>query len=510
MPDSNVTRLKNLQTDPENLTESVACLWDDGERVFRVGVLGTGPGFMALLDVARNPLFLEFLPPVEILGVVRHGPGTQKVAYARSLNIPVYPSLRKFVHAHPEMNMVVDLTGERVVGHAVHDLLDTGVSIVDQDAAIFICGLHDMARANTRFSNDLDRQRHLLQAIIDEVREDIMLLDLDRNVVDMNRNVWRRTGKAKSELTGKPCWQVLTKRDGKPFCPEYDTACPLGETLRTRRKAEALVNRVSAGGRLLYYRVYSYPVFGRSGALTHVMMMHRDITARTHREQQLRQTEKLAVVGEMSTYLAHEIRNPLCAIGGFTRSLLRSSNLSEKEQEKIRIIAEETARLEGLLSSILNFARPGNMPVEEVDIATLIHGTTELMRIGYQQGGYSFTVTVEKDVPSVRGEAESIKQCLVNLIKNAMESMPEGGDIEVVLDRRHDFVRLGVRDHGVGMDEEEQDKVFSPFYSTKPEGTGLGLAMIKKLVEEMGGHIDLRSSPGQGTALYLYFRPVLE
>jgi PAS domain S-box-containing protein len=509
MPDFTASSNLPLDHDSANLAESVACLWEDGDRVFRVGVLGTGPGFMALLDVALNPRFSEFLPPVELVGVARPGPNTSKLHYARSVGIPIYSDLQELSEAHPDMNMVVDLTGEIAMLREIRKLLGDQVSVVDQDAAIFICGLHDMAKANTQVSNDLDRQRHLLQAIIDEVREDIMLLDLEGRVVDMNRNVWGRTGKSKQELLGKFCWEVSTKRDGKPFCVELDADCPMCRSLQTRRKDEALFTRVSAGGRLLYYRIYSYPVFGRSGTLTHMMIMHRDITARTHREQHRQQTEKLAVVGEMSTYLAHEIRNPLCAIGGFTHALLRSPNLSPKELEKVQIIAEETRRLDSMLTSILNFAKPGKLPQGEVDMPALVHDTVELMRIGYHQAGYEFQVLVEEGLPMARGDAESIKQCLVNLLKNSMEAMPDGGTIDVAITRDFDFVRLSVHDRGPGMDEEEQDRAFSPFYSTKPGGTGLGLAMMKKLVAEMGGHIDLRSSPNRGTTVYLYFRACL-
>ncbi|WP_022661761.1 ATP-binding protein [Paucidesulfovibrio longus] len=491
------------------LAESVACLWEEGERVFRVGVVGTGPGFMALLDLAFNPRFHDFLPPVEVVGVARPGVNPAKLDYARSKGVPVYADLETLHREHPELNMLVDLTGERAALRQARSLLGEEVSLVDQDAAIFICGMHDMAKANTSSQDDLDRQRHLLQAIVDEIREDVMLLDLEGRVVDMNRNVWRRTGHTKEQLLGKHCWEVLTKRDGKPFCVRYDPACPLRRSIETRTKDEALFTRVSAGGRLLYYRIYSYPIFNRAGALSHVMMMHRDITARTHREQSLQQTEKLALIGEMSTYLAHEIRNPLCAIGGFTHALLRSPNLSEKELEKVRIIAEETQRLDQMLSNILNFSKPGKPPQGEVDMVELVSGTVELMKVGYESVGYEFVFEAESELPRVRGDAESIKQCLVNMIKNSLEAMSGGGRIRVCLTREFDFVRLGVEDNGAGMSEAEQDKAFSPFYTTKAGGTGLGLPMIKKLVEEMGGHIDLRSSPGSGTGIYLYFRPVL-
>lgn len=509
MSDSSCSPASEDTDGPVRLAESVACLWEDGERVFRIGVVGTGPGFMALLDLALDPRFHDFLPPVELAGVARPGLNQDKLRYAAERGVPVYPDLETLAREQPGLNMLVDLSGERATLRSARALFGEDVSLVDQDAAIFICGMHDMAKAKTSSQEDLNRQRDLLQAILDEIHEDVMLLDAEGRVVDMNRSVWCRTGYAKEQLLGRHCWEVLTKRDGKLFCNGADPACPRLRSLKTRLKDEALFTRVSAGGRLLYYRIYSYPIFDRAGALSHVMMMHRDITARTHREQHRQQTEKLAVVGEMSTYLAHEIRNPLCAIGGFTHALLRSPNLTEKELDKVRIIAEETQRLDQMLTSILNFSRPSRLPMGEVELSILARESVELMKIGYAKGACGFLCQTEPDLPHVSGDAESIKQCLVNMIKNALEAMPDGGTVRVSVLREGDFVRLGVEDTGTGMNEEEQRRAFSPFYTTKPGGTGLGLAMIKKLVAEMGGHIDLRSTPGAGTGVYLYFRPVL-
>jgi Signal transduction histidine kinase regulating phosphoglycerate transport system len=130
----------------------------------------------------------------------------------------------------------------------------------------------------------------------------------------------------------------MTLRDGLPFCRVMDRDCPFHKTLANREAAETLMTRVNAEGRLLYFRIYSYPILDALGAMTHIMVMQRDITSRTYREKHQQQADKLAVIGEMSTYLAHEIRNPLFAIGGFTNALLRSTEFSGASREKLTII----------------------------------------------------------------------------------------------------------------------------------------------------------------------------
>jgi len=244
--------------------------------------------------------------------------------------------------------------------------------------------------------------------------------------------------------------------------------------------------------------------------MTHILVMRRDITARTRREKQQQQAEKLAVVGEMSTYLAHEIRNPLFAIGGFTNALLRSPDLAEKDREKLAIIAEETGRLDRLLTSVLNFVRPGHPDTDAVcDLATVAQETADLMAAGYSRRGIDIEVKVDPGLPQVRGEAETVKQCLVNLIKNSIEAISGEGRIDIRAALDTDAVELSVTDTGVGMSREQLGRIFSPFYSTKEQGYGLGMAMIKKMVEEIGGEVEVNSVEGRGTTVTLRLRPIL-
>ena len=400
------------------------------------------------------------------------------------------------------------LVGKRFSLKKIRNSIPEATSLIDHKAAIFLCGLHSMLQVSSHCQVHLDRQKALLQTIIDEVREDILLLDMEGRVLDVNKNVAKRTGKEKSQLLGKPCWQVQTLSDGLPFCSKTDPRCPFHSTLARKKAAEAMVTRVAPDGRLLYFRIYTYPIFNSHGSMTHVLVMRRDITERTHQEKHQQHTEKLSVIGEMSTYLAHEIRNPLFAIGGFTNSLLKSKNLTDDEKEKLHIISEETKRLDKMLKSILNFSRPSRTTDSTADLNKVMQETVDLMKIGYGKRGIRFLTYTYPNLPLINGEPEMVKQCLVNLIKNSMEAMPEGGDISLSTGTELDCVSITVADTGVGMDEKEMANIFSPFYSTKEQGCGLGLAMINKIVDEYGGKVELTSKLGEGTTITLCFPPV--
>jgi len=486
------------------------CYWNGSMGPFVVGIVGSGPAFKVLLDIIYNEAFREFLPEMRLAAVSMLDPARADAGLVEP-GCPIYPSWREMLDNHPEINLVVELGCDEELLQEVRAALPEHVSLMDHREAVFFCGMHDMALVKGNFMNQMDHQRTLIQSIIDEIREDIFLLDKSGNVVDVNRIVWQRAGVSRKSLLGLPCWHGARLRDGSVFCRHLDPACPFHKTLQSGEKEETLVTRVNGSGLLQYYRLYAYPIFDIRGHMTHVMVMHRDITERTHREKYQQQRDKFAIIGEMSTYLAHEIRNPLFAVGGFANSLLKSPNLGEKEREKVQIIVSETMRLDRMLTNMLNFARPSRAPEGRVDIVTVCNDAAELMDIGYGKQGYRVEVReLRTPLPSVQGDQDALKQCLVNLIKNAIEAMPDGGDIVLELTMDQAMVVVRVKDQGIGMGEHELEQVFNPFYSTKKEGSGLGLAMIKKIVEECGGRVQLASVPNQGTTVSLYLCPSLD
>ncbi|SDL57856.1 Signal transduction histidine kinase [Maridesulfovibrio ferrireducens] len=485
------------------------CYWNGSINPFIIGIVGVGLELKVLLDIINNDVFREFIPEMKLVAISDVHQKKDTLAL-HELGIPSYNTYVEMLEVHSEINLVIEMTGSVDMFSSLRKYLPESISLMDHREIVFFCGLHDMALVKGNYKNNLAHQQVLIQSIIDEIREDIFLMDKNGCVVDINSVVWRRAEIPKAELIGKTCWNAARLRDGSTFCDQFDPECPFHKTLKSGKKEESLVTKVNSDGLLQYYRLYAYPIFDMRGKMSHIMVMHRDITERTHREKHQNQRDKLAVIGEMSTYLAHEIRNPLFAIGGFANSLFKSSCLNEKDREKVQIIVEETKRLDRLLTNMLNFVRSSHTSRKELDIVSVVQGAAELMSIGYGQQGYRIEVCSVSPLPNVLGDEDALKQCIVNLIKNAVEAMPEGGDITLSLDLHDGDVVLQVTDTGVGMNDHEQDRVFNPFYSTKEDGSGLGLAMIKKIVEELGGRVELASKPGHGTTVSLFLPPALD
>jgi len=461
------------------------------------------------MDIIYNEVFREFVPEMKLVAVSNINKG-EDIDSLVEINIPVYDTCETMLKRHPDINLIVEMTGSQKTISWLRNLLPDSISLIDHREVVFFCGLHDMALVKGHYKNNLVQQRTLMQFIMDEVREDIFLLDKGGRVVDCNRIVCERSGIRRKDLVGKPCWHAARLRDGSRFCDKLDPACPFHKTLQSGQKEEALVTRVNQDGLLQYYRLYAYPILDIRSNLSHIMVMHRDITKRTYSEKHQHQRDKLTIIGEMSTYLAHEIRNPLFAIGGFANSLFKSPNLNEKDREKAQILVEETKRLDKMLTSMLNFVRPSQALEKEVNLLAVSQSAAELMTIGYGKNGYGIEVSFTSPLPSVLGDEDALKQCVINLIKNSIEAMPGGGKVALNLGLDSDYVVLEVTDTGIGMNEHEQDRVFNPFYSTKEEGDGLGLAMIKKIIEEHGGKVELISRTGQGTTVSLFLPPALD
>lgn len=205
--------------------------------------------------------------------------------------------------------------------------------------------------------------------------------------------------------------------------------------------------------------------------------------------------DRLALLGEKTACLVHEIKNPLLCIGGFARNLAESPNLSPEERARARMILDESRRLEQLLGSVLSFSRPA--AGRTADLQVLITECLDLFRLGCPAG---VRLEVAGDGPvHARADADLIRQCLINLVKNAVESLVDGGSVRLSVSQEHGWAFLRVADTGVGMDREQLARIFTPFRTTKPGGTGLGLVTTRRIVEGIGGSMSVESAPGRGT-----------
>ena len=215
-------------------------------------------------------------------------------------------------------------------------------------------------------------------------------------------------------------------------------------------------------------------------------------------QEKLVLSERFAAIGEAAAHLSHEIKNPLLLMGGFAQQVRRTLSEDDPRVEKLGIIAGEAKRLEHLLVEVRDFTRPPRPSLTETTLNELVRQVVDLFQEQATTQGVTARLALDPELPACLVDPNQIKQVLINLTKNALEAMPDGGELFISTGQDADFVRIEIKDTGRGIPEEIMKKLFHPFFSTKAKGTGLGLAVSYKLVQDHGGEITVWSAPDQG------------
>ncbi|MFQ5477222.1 MAG: ATP-binding protein [Candidatus Binatia bacterium] len=245
-----------------------------------------------------------------------------------------------------------------------------------------------------------------------------------------------------------------------------------------------------------------------SGQLSIAVLNAKLNEALARTNEVLQRTDRLAAIGTMAAVLAHEIRNPLVAIRTFTQLLPERYEDQEFRNSFLDLTLSEVDRISSLVSELLTFARPASHERDRFDLNDAVRSVCTLLETQARKQGVALEVIVGSVLPRIMADEDQVKQVVVNIVLNAIQSCDEKGKVRVktsVQAREGEtFVRLDVRDNGCGIDEEQLDNVFKPFFTTRSDGTGLGMPIAHQIVSRHGGFIEVFSRPGQGTTFSVF------
>lgn len=315
--------------------------------------------------------------------------------------------------------------------------------------------------------------------ILQSVPSGVVGLDEELRITKINHSAEHILGLAEQDVVGKTHEEVF--------------ADPVS-TLISRRKT---VDRTELGyttrsGKRIWLGLNVSPLRDGAGKTIGQILVFTDLTELKAFQSQKELRERLSTLGEMSAGIAHELRNPMAVISGYTKILLKK--VDQASVPAVEAISREVGVMDRIITDFLSFARPTEPVLAQVDLRELIEGCVQGMLT--DAPGVALEADLA-DLPKVRADEVLLRQAVTNLVRNALEAMPEGGVLRLK-GWRDDGVVFSVSDTGHGVSEGIRDKIFLPFYTTKERGTGLGLSIVHKIVVSHGGTISVEAGQ-QGT-----------
>ncbi len=363
---------------------------------------------------------------------------------------------------------------------------------------------------NTRLYSELKQAEAFRENVINSMMNGLITVDKSGIIVLANETAEKLTGYGPDGLMGLKVDSIIM--DGFP----EDGKNPVISTLRTGRgniQREAwLVKEDSTKLPIVLNTTF---ILDDSKQVQGVLAVFNDITRIKRMEEKIMHLDKVAALGRFSSSIAHEIRNPLTGIAAGIQYLKRSGTIPDDQQENISFILEEVGRIDRLIGDIMNVVREGDILHQSVQIETIVKNCVSSLKELADKNSIKINTVFPSETRKISVDQDKITQVMMNLIKNAIEASKEGDEInirvsfpdevgDVLFDDVRDYAIIEVEDHGIGIDEDEKGKIFEPFFSTKHEGTGLGLYVTHSIIDRHGGYIFVESNKGRGSTFIVY------
>jgi signal transduction histidine kinase/DNA-binding response OmpR family regulator len=344
------------------------------------------------------------------------------------------------------------------------DLLDTVRRALEQAAVL---------RERERLRRDLERSEQRHREVVESIPAFVVALDASGHITTWNRQLEEVTGYLRAEMLGNDGLDLVGKDDRPRTLP-----------VKSGRARKVRWNRAE--------------IEGEGGART-VYAVGIDVTDEQEMLRRMMRSERLAAVGTMAAGLAHEVRNPLNSASLQLTLLERRLGRGEGAPEVLpiaHIIKSEIERLDRLVRDFLAFSQPRPLEAGAVEVATLLEGVAQLIQPVAESAGVTLATDVEVGVPAIAGDAERLRQVLLNLTRNSLEALQDrGGHLTLHGRSEEGSIEIDVVDDGPGFSEDLP--VFDAFFTTKEQGTGLGLPLVHRIVTDHGGSVRVQSRPGR-------------
>jgi two-component system, sporulation sensor kinase E len=339
----------------------------------------------------------------------------------------------------------------------------------------------------------LQESEQKYRQIFEDSIDGLLLWDYQHRVLDINCTGEKMIGLPKEQLIGKLVYEPFSHHEKK-----MNEIIRHLEQVLTNGKSTSTINFYIEEGKKKYFE-YSSKLDIVEGVNFTVF---KDVTDKVEMQEQLRKSDRLNVIGELAAGIAHEIRNPMTALKGFIQLL--EGSIKAEHSMYYQVITSELARMDSIINEFLILAKPQVIRFQEKNVNQIMKETVELLNAQALLYNVQFITNYDDNLPLLFCEPNQLKKVFINIIKNAIEVMPDGGIISIIIKRiEHNQIYISIQDEGMGIPQDKIKKLGEPFYTTKESGTGLGLMVSYQIIEEHKGTIQIESEEGKGTTFHL-------
>ncbi len=356
-----------------------------------------------------------------------------------------------------------------------------------------------LADSTTRLLDEQERQRAQLETVLNGVDDGILVLDPELRVVAANDALLARLGRSREDVLGRPCPEAL-REPCAAGCPDPDSPGGLHD-------GTTIIARPGADGRLRHEEVRLSTIRGPAGRPAYLVEVWRDITERRAQEAHMAEAHRLASLGLLASGFSHELNTPLASaltciegvLAGAGAALPDAEGEPGRARRSLRLAREQLLRCRGITQHFLRLSSGRESASDIVDAAAVVASVVQLVQPTAREAGVALHVDAGTAPATVRADDARLEQVLLNVVINALQACTRGGTVQVAVLRGERDVRIRVRDDGRGIPPDGLRRIFEPFYSQRPGGTGLGLFLSLNFVREWGGDIEVSSKVGRGS-----------
>lgn len=337
-----------------------------------------------------------------------------------------------------------------------------------------------------------------------------LLETMDNAVISVDNNCIIKTFNTKSEeIFGKKREEVLNEDCQEVLNLNIEGECIFKKCLLERKNIDQEIILEEKGLKKKILEVNTSFLTSELGDIAGMVAVIRDVTEIKDLNEEVARHKRLAALGKLSAGIAHEIRNPLSSIRGLAQFVYNSFSQTDERKEDLNTIIQEVDRLNKLIIQVLDYAKVKELNLTYFSLNDLINKVIELFKVEIKDKQIKFHIRLSPNIFQIQADEDQIKQILMNIIINSIQAIPEKGEIKIktekgLLIRGEQAIKLIIEDDGIGIAEKDLNQIFDPFFSTKEQGSGLGLSIVYKLVEGHQGEIKVESKEGKGTKFIIF------